>query len=99
MSIKRPFAAVPIQLGARYRAKARRQKRKRFVVPALVLTVAAIVGGLVGVLPSSMLCSLQPAYDQTVSGCAVTDGDTIRCVMAVSLAAPFRPAEKAAPAL
>lgn len=67
MPIKRPFAAVPIQLGARYRAKARREKRKRFVVAALVLTVAAIVCGLVGVLPSSMLCSLQPAYDQTVA--------------------------------
>lgn len=47
MSLKRPFAAVPIQLGARYRAKARSEKRKRFVVQALVLTVAAIVGGLV----------------------------------------------------
>lgn len=79
MSLKRPFAAVPIQLGARYRAKALREKRKRFVVPALVLTVAAIVGGLVGVLPSSILSSLQPGYDQTVSGCTVTDGDTIRC--------------------
>lgn len=74
MSLKRPFAAVPIELGARYRAKARREKRKRFVVPALVLTAAAIVGGLVGVPPS-----LQPGYDLTVSGCAVTDGDTIRC--------------------
>lgn len=79
MSLKRPFAAVPIQLGARYKVKARREKRKRFVVPALVLTAAAIVGGLVGVLPSSILSSLQPGYNQTVSGCTVTDGDTIRC--------------------
>jgi endonuclease YncB( thermonuclease family) len=79
MSLKRPFAAVPIQLGARYRAKARREKRKRFVVPALVIIVAAIVGGFVGMLPSSIFSSLQPGYDQTVSGCTVTDGDTIRC--------------------
>lgn len=79
MSLKRPFAAVPIQLGARYRAKARREKRKRFVVPALVIIVAAIVGGLVGVMPSSIFSSLQPGYDQTVTGCTVTDGDTIRC--------------------
>lgn len=79
MSLKRPFAAVPIELGARYRAKARREKRKRFVVPALVLTAAAILGGLVGVLPSSIFPSLQPGYEQRVSGCAVTDGDTIRC--------------------
>lgn len=79
MSFKRPFEAVPIKLGERYRAKARREKRKRFVVPALVLTAAAILGGLVGVLPSSIFPSLQPGYDQTVSGCAVTDGDTIRC--------------------
>jgi hypothetical protein len=47
MSLRRPFAAEPIYLGALYRAKARREKRKRFVVPALVLTVAAIAGGLV----------------------------------------------------
>lgn len=79
MPLKRPFVALPIQLGARYRAKARREKRKRFVVPALVLTAAAIAGGLVGVRPSSIVSSLQPGYNQTVSGCTVTDGDTIRC--------------------
>lgn len=48
-------------------------------MPALVLTVAAIVGGLVGVLPSSIFSFLQPGCDGTVSGCTVTDGDTIRC--------------------
>lgn len=79
MSFKRPFDAVPIKLGERYRAKAWREKRRRFVLPALVLATAAIVGGLVGALPSSGLSILQPGYDDTVSGCTVTDGDTMRC--------------------
>lgn len=79
MSFKRPFEAVPIKLGARYRAKARREKRKRFVLPALVIATAAIVGGFVGALPSFRLPILQPGYDDTVKSCTVTDGDTIRC--------------------
>lgn len=79
MSFKRPFEAVPIKLGERYRAKARHEKRRRFVLAAVVLISAAIVGGFVGALPSSQLSILQPGYDDTVSSCTVTDGDTIRC--------------------
>lgn len=79
MSFKRPLEAVPIKLGERYKAKARRETRRRFVLPALALTAAAIVGGFVGALPSSRLAILQPGYDDTVSSCTVTDGDTIRC--------------------
>lgn len=79
MSFKRPFEAVPIKLGERYRAKARRERMRRCVLPALVLTTAAIVGGFVGALPSSRSSILQPGYDDTVRGCTVTDGDTIRC--------------------
>ncbi|MCU6455495.1 thermonuclease family protein [Sphingomonas sp. A2-49] len=30
-------------------------------------------------MPTSTLSLLRPGYDATVSGCTVTDGDTIRC--------------------
>ncbi|WP_426261630.1 thermonuclease family protein [Sphingomonas sp. DC1100-1] len=79
MSFKKPFRAVPIQMGRHYRAKRRRQKAKRLAVPALVLGAAAIVGGIGGALPSSALTVLQPGYDSGVEGCTVTDGDTVRC--------------------
>jgi micrococcal nuclease len=48
-------------------------------MPAAIFGVAAIVGGIVGIMPSSTLSFLKPGYDDTVSGCTVTDGDTIRC--------------------
>lgn len=45
----------------------------------ITLGAAAAVGFMVGVGPSIMPSALAPSYDQTVSGCTVTDGDTIRC--------------------
>lgn len=46
-----------------------------------VITIAgaAVIGLLVGVGPSLMPRALQPSYGEIVSGCTVTDGDTIRC--------------------
>lgn len=48
-------------------------------MPVAILGVAAFVGGIAGVMPASTLSFLKPGYDDTVSGCTVTDGDTIRC--------------------
>lgn len=79
MSFKKPFRAVPIELGKRYRAKRRREKALRTAVPIMILACAAAVGTLVGIMPTTALSTLQPGYDDTVSGCTVTDGDTLRC--------------------
>ena len=79
MSFKKPFRAVPIQLGTRYRAKRRMEKALRLAVPIMVLAAAAAVGTAAGIMPPTALSFLQPGYDDTVSGCKVTDGDTIRC--------------------
>ena len=79
MSFKKPFRAIPIQLGKRYRAKRRMEKARRLAVPIMVLAAAAAVGTAVGIMPPTALSFLQPGYDDTVSGCTVTDGDTIRC--------------------
>jgi micrococcal nuclease len=48
-------------------------------MPVAILGAAAVVGGIAGIMPASPLSSLLPRYDDTVSGCTVTDGDTIRC--------------------
>lgn len=79
MPFNTPFRAVPIRMGKAYRAKRRREKARRIVVPVLIFGAAAIVGGIVGVVPTSTMSFLQPGYDETVSGCIVTVGDTIRC--------------------
>jgi endonuclease YncB( thermonuclease family) len=45
---------------------------------SFVLAAAAAVGIVVGAAPL-VTCVLAPTYSDTVSGCRVTDGDTIRC--------------------
>lgn len=79
MSLKRPFKAVPIKLGKRYRAQRRQRQLARVAFPVGVLALAAVAGAVVGVvLPAKMdVGSLR--YDGAVTGCTVTDGDTIRC--------------------
>lgn len=66
-------------MGKHYRAKRRRAQFRRAALSAAVLGAAAVVGGVVGMMPPSTLSFLKPGYDDTVSGCTVTDGDTIRC--------------------
>lgn len=79
MSFKKPFRAVPIQLGKRYRAKRRIEKARHRAVPIMGLAVAAAaVGAFVSIVPPTALSSLRPGYDDTASGCTATDGDTIR---------------------
>lgn len=63
-----------------YRRKRRYARTKRIGFPLAVLGAAAIIGGIIGIIPSSTLSFLQPGYDGTVSGCTLTDGDTIRCI-------------------
>jgi micrococcal nuclease len=48
-------------------------------MPVAILGAAAVVGGIAGIMPALPLSLLLPRYDDTVSGCMVTDGDTIRC--------------------
>ena len=48
--------------------------------PIAVLLGAAVVGGAVGIAPTlSERTGTTAAYRETLSGCRVTDGDTIRC--------------------
>jgi len=79
MPLQKPFRAVPIQLGRRYRAKARREKIKRIIVSVAVLAGAAVLGATVGILPAINLPFEPSGYGDMVGGCTVIDGDTLRC--------------------
>lgn len=45
----------------------------------ITLAGAALMGLVAGVAPSIAPSAFRPSYGDTVSGCRVTDGDTIRC--------------------
>jgi endonuclease YncB( thermonuclease family) len=78
MSFKKPFRAVPITLGKRYRARARRERLAGLAVPfAIVIGAAGIGAFTTGVLPAAS--ETRSAAGEEVFGCRVTDGDTIRC--------------------
>lgn len=79
MSLKRPFKAVPIKLGQRYRAQRRRKQIERVLFPVGVLAIAAAVGAVIGVSVPADTSVISPGYSGVVTGCAVTDGDTVRC--------------------
>ena len=79
MTFKKPFRAVPIIEGKVYRRKRRYARAKRIGFPVAVLGAAAVVGAAIGITPSIGLPALRPGYDDTVTSCTVTDGDTIRC--------------------
>jgi endonuclease YncB( thermonuclease family) len=79
VSFNKPFRAIPIQIGKHYRVKRRRARFRRAAMPVAILGAAAVVGGIAGIMQASTLSFLMPGYDDTVSGCTVTDGDTIRC--------------------
>lgn len=83
MPFNKPFRAVPIHLGERYRAKRRKERMRRIGLPVAVISAAAAVGALVGVypalIPADASGSATVVYDEPLSGCTVTDGDTIRC--------------------
>lgn len=85
MSFNKPFRAVPIKRGARYRSKRQREKLSRFAIPLCVLLGAAALGGVAGIAPTLLPAHLASnsssvvAYDGPLTGCTVTDGDTIRC--------------------
>jgi len=50
-----------------------------YVAPALVLVIAAGIGGAIGIGPTVGGGVLHPAYGDVVTGCTVTDGDAMRC--------------------
>lgn len=79
MTFKKPFRAVPIKEGKVYRRKRRYARAKRIGIPVVVFAAAAAIGTGIGLTPSLGFPSLRPGYSDTVSGCTVTDGDTIRC--------------------
>jgi micrococcal nuclease len=66
-------------MGRHYRAKRRRAQFSRAAMPVAILGAAAVLGGIASIMPASPLSFLMPGYDDTISGCTVTDGDTIRC--------------------
>jgi endonuclease YncB( thermonuclease family) len=66
-------------MGKHYRNKRRQAQFRRAAISAAILGAAAVVGGIAGIIPPSTLSFLMPGNDDTVSGCTVTDGDTIRC--------------------
>jgi endonuclease YncB( thermonuclease family) len=78
VTFKRPFRAVPIELGKRYRAK---RRRERLGGVAAVLGVAAVAGVVIGVAPGIYRGALASGGSQAaqLGSCRVTDGDTIRC--------------------
>lgn len=78
MSPDRLKRSNPTRLHQGHLPKRRREVRG-LAGPAVVLGAAAIIGGVVGTLPSSALSGLRPQYEGSVIGCSVTDGDTIRC--------------------
>lgn len=52
----------------------------RYALPIAVLLGALVVGGAVGIAPTlAERTGSTAAYAETISGCRVTDGDTIRC--------------------
>lgn len=52
----------------------------RYTFPIAVLLGAVMVGGVVGIAPTlAERTGGEAAYRETISGCRVTDGDTIRC--------------------
>lgn len=79
MSFNRPFRAVPIQVGKHYRAKRRRQKLASSAGVAVVLSIAAVLGGVIGYGSTVNTSAIRPGYGDVVTGCTVIDGDTIRC--------------------
>lgn len=79
MSFRKPFRALPVQLGPRYRAKRRKERQRLFLFPLGVLGGAALAGGVVGVLPALESATAPTGGGEVVTGCTVTDGDTIRC--------------------
>lgn len=49
-------------------------------MPIVVLLGAILAGAAIGVGPELLKCTgTTTSYDRSVSGCRVTDGDTIRC--------------------
>lgn len=51
----------------------------RYAGPAIVLAIAAGVGGVIGIASTFSGVGVHPTYDDVVTGCTVNDGDTIRC--------------------
>ena len=74
---RQPSAAEIFSLKPRLRRHAARWSS----TPVLVLSGAALIGAIVGVAPALLPSRAAAAggYAEPLSGCTVTDGDTIRC--------------------
>lgn len=64
---------------ARGRYPKRRRARPPITVFLAVASVAALTGLAAGVASVVAPGVIAPGYSETISGCRVTDGDTIRC--------------------
>ena len=62
------------------RGRSRTAQPRRYTFTIAVLLGAAVVGGAAGIAPTlAERDGTTAAYAKTISGCRVTDGDTIRC--------------------
>lgn len=58
----------------------RMKRRLRSVsVPAAILLGAVVIGAGIGFGSARFPNAIAPVYGESISGCSVTDGDTIRC--------------------
>lgn len=48
-------------------------------MPAAILLSAVVIGIGVGFVSAYLPDAITPAYGESIAGCSVTDGDTIRC--------------------
>ena len=77
---RKPFKAVPIKLGKRYRAQRQRQRLWTVGKVAGIFGAAAIVGGVIGTAPTVVsVFGAKTVYRQEVQNCVTVDGDTLRC--------------------
>ena len=77
---RKQFKAVPIKLGAVYRANVRRERGMKFAKVIGVVAGAAALGGVIGAATQlSAMPGKLPTYSDTLHNCRVVDGDTLRC--------------------
>jgi endonuclease YncB( thermonuclease family) len=79
MAFHKPFRAAPVQLGPYWRARRRRERLRLLLFPIGVLGGAALAGAVAGALPIETLLVRSTSGSELVTGCSVTDGDTLRC--------------------
>lgn len=81
MSLRKPFHAKPVEIGAYYRRKKRRQRLEALRSYGLIASAALASFGMVLFWPAGRPSSASPtmAGGFTCQVSSITDGDTLRC--------------------